>query len=201
MNSTESKDRDGLDSQSTDSQNPHSNSARRNPALANVSIVFMSSSNHTARLLEEPFDDKAEFRPELPTNCALEDQSLPIKGWIVEALLKSDKENCEEMKSNSHQKNGLKNTDRDETVKGSSSHPSSHVNQKEGATANNKNVLLEHFQEDYSTQEEDVSKFVTFYINDNVRDAGCLRSEKYYLPDSSNCTECIKRPGLLTYQI
>ncbi len=37
-----------------------------------------------------------------------------------------------------------------------------------------------------------------FYTKDNFRDAGHVRSWKYYLPDSPNCTVLAQRSGLLT---
>ncbi len=83
-------------------------------------------------------------------------------------------------------------------IKGSSGLPSSDVDQNEGATASTKNVLLERFQDAYSTQEEDVSKFVTFYTKDHSRDAGHMTSRKYYFPNSPNCTVLAQRSGLLT---
>ncbi len=95
----ESGTRDGSDLLCTVSQASSSNVARRRPAEDNVSQAFTPSSSHTMSLLGNASDDAAEFNPNLPTDYGLAEQAQPGKSEVVEALLNSDKDGSEEMKS------------------------------------------------------------------------------------------------------
>ncbi len=85
----------------------------------------------------------------------------------------------------------------DNTIKESSRLPSKEVDLNLGAIASTKNVLLDYFQDDYSTQNKDKSNFVTYYSKDSFRDAWHVRSGKYYLPEAPNYTVMAQRSGLL----
>ncbi len=99
LHSAEFDARDGSELLSMDSQAPCSNTAWRSLTPENASVVSTSSSNHTLSLLGNASDDAKEFNPDWPTDYGLGEQAQSIKGGIFEALLKSDKDGCEETKN------------------------------------------------------------------------------------------------------
>ncbi len=101
------------------------------------------------------------------------------------------------MKNSPTKEDSLECLDGDGALQASSVHHSVAINRKAGTNGNAKEVLIEYFQDAYSTQEEDQFKFTTFYSKDGFRDAGYSRSGKYYLPDPPNSTELARKSDLL----
>ncbi len=102
------------------------------------------------------------------------------------------------MKNTPRKEDSPERPDINGAIQASSDHHSVDIDHKGGTNGNAKEILLEYFQDVYSTQEEDQSKFTPIYSKNKFRDAGYMRIGKYYLPDPSNSIELAKKLDLLS---